>query len=160
MKKKRKNKQIPFDEFYSNGFLELGRMGNIVSLKNNFTEQDILERNTELAQQYDEKKAEIDTLVMDIREHISKCDPLSLLMVAMDRGMVNLFNTVSEIQIEGKQNFELRTVEYIQSILVSQENYSEGFKDNQEELIENVLEKVDELYIKTQIFYIFWQLRR
>ena len=97
MKKKRKNKQIPFDEFYSNGFLELGRMGNIVSLKNNFTEQDILERNTELAQQYDEKKAEIDTLVMDIREHISKCDPLSLLMVAMDRGMVNLFNTVSEI---------------------------------------------------------------
>ena len=117
MKKKRKNKQIPFDEFYSNGFLELGRMGNIVSLKNNFTEQDILERNTELAQQYDEKKAEIDTLVMDIREHISKCDPLSLLMVAMDRGMVNLFNTVSEIQIEGKQNFELRTVEYIQSIL-------------------------------------------
>lgn len=76
MKKKRKNKQIPFDEFYSNGFLELGRMGNIVSLKNNFTEQDILERNTELAQQYDEKKAEIDTLVMDIREHISKCDPL------------------------------------------------------------------------------------
>lgn len=160
MKKKRKNKQIPFDEFYSNGFLELGRMGNIVSLKNNFTEQDILERNTELAQQYDEKKAEIDTLVMDIREHISKCDPLSLLMVAMDRGMVNLFNTVSEIQIEGKQNFELRTVEYIQSILVSQENYSEGFKDNQEELIENVLEKVDELYIKTQIFYIFGQLRR
>ena len=52
---------MPFDEFYSNGFLELGRMGNIVSLKNNFTEQDILERNTELAQQYDEKKAEIDT---------------------------------------------------------------------------------------------------
>lgn len=144
MKKKRKNKQMPFDEFYSNGFLELGRMGNIVSLKNNFTEQDILERNTELAQQYDEKKAEIDTLIMDIREHISKCDPLSLLMVAMDRGMVNLFNTVSEIQIEGKQNFELRTVEYIQSILVSQENYSEGFKDNQEELIESVLEKVDE----------------
>ena len=59
MKKKRKNKQMRFDEFYSNGFFELGRMGNIVSLKNNFTEQDILERNTELAQQYDEKKAEI-----------------------------------------------------------------------------------------------------
>ena len=59
MKKKRKNKQMRFDEFYSNGFFELGRMGNIVSLKNNFTEQDILERNTELAQQYDEKKAEV-----------------------------------------------------------------------------------------------------
>lgn len=44
MKKKRKNKQIPFDEFYSNGFLELGRMGNIVSLKNNFTEQTILDK--------------------------------------------------------------------------------------------------------------------
>lgn len=156
MKKKGKNKRMSFDEFYSNGFLELGRMGNIVSLKNNYTEQDLLERNKELAQQYEEKKAEIDTLVMDIREKISRCDPLSLLMAAMERGMLNILNTVSEIQIEGKHNFELRTVEYIQSILVSQENYFEKFHSNQEELIEKVLEEVDELYMKTQIFYIFW----
>ncbi len=156
MKKKRNSKRMPFDEFYSNGFLELGRIGNVVSLKNNFTEADVLERNKELAQQYDEKKAEIDTLIMDIREHISKCEPLSLLMAATERGMFNMLNTVSEIQIEGKQNFELRTVEYIQSILVSQESYFEEIHSNQEELIEKVLEEVDELYMKTQIFYIFW----
>lgn len=147
---------MPFDEFYSNGFLELGRMGNVVSLKNNFTEQDVLDRNKELAQQYEEKRAEIDSLIMEIREDISKCDPLSLLMAAMDRGMFNMLNTVSEIQIEGEQNFELRTVEYIQSILVSQENYFEKFDSNQEELIEKVLKEVDELYMKTQFFYIFW----
>lgn len=156
MKKKRNSKRMPFDEFYSNGFLELGRIGNVVSLKNNFTEANVLERNKELAQQYDEKKAEIDTLIMDIREHISKCEPLSLLIAATERGMLNMLNTVSEIQIEGKQNFELRTVEYIQSILVSQENYFEEIHSNQEELIEKVLEEVDELYMKTQIFYIFW----
>lgn len=156
MKKKRNSKRMPFDEFYSNGFLELGRIGNVVSLKNNFTEADVLERNKELAQQYDEKKAEIDALIMDIREHISKCEPLSLLMAATERGMFNMLNTVSEIQIEGKQNFELRTVEYIQSILVSQESYFEEIHSNQEELIEKVLEEVDELYMKTQIFYIFW----
>ena len=109
-----------------------------------------------MAQHYDEKKAEIDTLIMDIREHISKCEPLSLLMAATERGMFNMLNTVSEIQIEGKQNFELRTVEYIQSILVSQESYFEEIHSNQEELIEKVLEEVDELYMKTQIFYIFW----
>ena len=156
MKKKRNSKQMPFDEYYSNGFLELGRIGNVVSLKNNFTEADVLKRNKELAQQYDEKKAEIDTLIMDIREHISKCEPLSLLMAATERGMLNMINTVSEIQIEGKQNFELRTIEYIQSILVSQENHSEEFNCGQNEMIESVLEKVDELYLKTQIFYIFW----
>lgn len=156
MKKKRNSKQMPFDEYYSNGLLELGRIGNVVSLKNNFTEADVLERNKELAQQYDEKKAEIDTLIMDIREHISKCEPLSLLMAATERGMFNMINTVSEIQIEGKQNFELRTIEYIQSILVSQENHSEEFNCGQNEMIESVLEKVDELYLKTQIFYIFW----
>ena len=147
---------MSFDEFYSNGFLDLGRIGNVVSLKNNCTPQDILEQNKELAQQYEEKKTEIDTLIMDIREDISKCNPLSLLMVAMDRGMLNMLNTVSEIQIEGKQNFELRTVEYIQSILVSQGNHFEEFNGDQDELIESVLEKVDELYLKTQIFYIFW----
>lgn len=156
MKKKRNSKRMPFDEFYSNGFLELGRIGNVVSLKNNFTEADVLERNKELAQQYDEKKAEIDALIMDIRENISKCEPLSLLMAATERGMFNMLNTVSEIQIEGKQNFELRTVEYIQSILVSQESYFEEIHSNQEELIEKVLEEVDELYMKAQIFYIYW----
>ena len=156
MKKKRNSKRMPFDEFYTNGFFELGRIGNVVSLKNNFTEVDVLEQNKELAQHYDEKKAEIDTLIMDIREHISKCEPLSLLMAATERGMFNMLNTVSEIQIEGKQNFELRTVEYIQSILVSQESYFEEIHSNQEELIEKVLEEVDELYMKTQIFYIFW----
>lgn len=156
MKKKENNKKMLFDEFYSNGFLELGRMENIVSLKNNYTEQDIFEKNKELAQQYEEKKAEIDTLVTAICQDVSKCDPLSLLMTAMDRGMLNMLNTVSEIQIEGKQNFELRTVEYLQSVLVSQENYFEQLDSNQDELIERVLEEVDELYMKTQIFYIFW----
>lgn len=156
MKKKGNNKRMPFDEFYSNGFIELGRMGNVVSLKNNYTEQDILERNKELAKQYEEKKAEIDSLIMEIRENISKCVPLSLLMAAMDRGMFNMINTVSELQIEGEHNFEIRTVEYIQSILVSQENCFEKFQGNQEEIIEKVLMEVDELYMKTQIFYVFW----
>lgn len=154
--KKRTNKQMPFDEFYSNGIFELGRMDNLVSLKNNYTEQDILEQNEKLARQYEGKKAEIDALIMDIRKNISKCNPLSLLMEAMDRGMLNMINTVSEIQIEGKQNFELRAVEYIQSILVSQENFFEKFDNKQDELIERVLEEVDELYMKTQLFYIFW----
>lgn len=154
--KKRTNKQMPFDEFYSNGIFELGRMDNLVSLKNNYTEQDILEQNEKLARQYEGKKAEIDALIMDIRKNISKCNPLSLLMEAMDRGMLNMINTVSEIQIEGKQNFELRAVEYIQSILVSQENFFEKFDNKKDELIERVLEEVDELYMKTQLFYIFW----
>lgn len=154
--KKRKNKQMSFDEFYSNGIFELGRMDNLVSLKNNYTEQDILEQNEKLARQYEGKKAEIDALIMDICKNISKCNPLSLLLEAMDRGMLNMINTVSEIQIEGKQNFELRAVEYIQSILVSQENFSEKFDNQQDELIERVLEEVDELYMKTQLFYIFW----
>ena len=156
MKKRSKNKQMSFDEFYSNGFLELGRSGNVVSLRNNHTSQDVLELNKELAQQYEEKKSEIDTLIMDIRTDISKCNPLTLLMCAMDRGMLNMLNTVSEIQIEGKQNFELRTVEYIQSILVSQQSCFEKFDGEEDELIERVLEEVDELYMKTQLFYIFW----
>lgn len=158
--KKRTNKQMPFDEFYSNGIFELGRMDNLVSLKNNYTEQDILEQNEKLARQYEGKKAEIDALIMDIRKNISKCNPLSLLMEAMDRGMLNMINTVSEIQIEGKQNFELRAVEYIQSILVSQENFFEKFDNKKDELIERVLEEVDELYMKTQLFYIFGRQRQ
>lgn len=156
MKKKRKNKGIPFDEYYSNGVLELGRVGNLVSLKNNFTEEDARQQRIELAKHYDEKKAEIDELIAEIKRDIGMCNPLALLLWATDRGMMNMLNIVSEIQLSGKQSIELRAVEYIQSVLASQENNFKATDDNQIELMDRILEKVDELYMVSQIFYIFW----
>lgn len=51
-----------------------------------------------------------------------------LLMSATDRGMMNLINTVSESQLNAEENFKLRAIEYIQSILVSQESKYKGIR--------------------------------
>lgn len=152
---KKKNKENVFDEYFSNGQFEVGRIGNIVSMKNHLTKEDVEKRNIELAERYDETKAEIENQIAEIARDIKKCDPLSLLLAATDREMMNMINVVSEIQIQGQQNFELRAVEYIQSILVSQkpEIISE---DEQEELIQKVLKEIDKLYMDIIPFYFCW----
>lgn len=151
----KKSKGVPFDEYFSNGLFELGRVGNLVSLKNHLTEEDVNKRNVFMAEQYNVKKAEIDNQIGVILEDINKCDPLSLLLVATDRGMMNMLNVVSEIQINGQQNIELRAIEYIQSILVCQTNECAG-EDEQEKLIQKILAEIDELYMNIQLFYLFW----
>lgn len=155
----KKNKGIPFDEFYSNGYIDLGRIGNLVTMRNHFTEEDIASIQKNLAEQYEEKKTEIDDWITDIRNNISICNPLLLLMSATDRGMMNLINTVSESQLNAEENFKLRATEYIQSILVSQEsNYKEA-DDEQVELIEQILLKVDKLYESIPLFYNYWSAK-
>ena len=148
-------KQSSYDEFYSNGFIELGRIGNLVSMKNNFTESDIEKRDKIMAQQFEEKKLEIDNLIDEIVDMISQCNPLNLLLEAISLAMANMINIVSEIQLDSKQNFELRSVEYIQSILVSKEPSSFG-SDKQDEMISVVLEKINELYGLITVFYLYW----
>lgn len=67
-----------------------------------------------------------------------------------------MMNIVSEIQIQGKHNFELRAVEYIQSILVSQKPEAISNEDEIEELIQKVLEEIDKLYMDIIPFYFCW----
>lgn len=148
-------KKTFYDEYYSNDFLELGRIGNVVSMRNNLSKKDFDNRNQLLAEQYDSKKLEIDNEIKNIVANIRKCDPLSLLLVATDRAMMNMVNTFSEIQIQGQKNFELRAIEYIQSILASTKSEFEE-EDKQEILIEKVLNEISDLYIKIQMFYVFW----
>ena len=149
---RKKNKENLFDEYFSNGQFEVGRIGNIVSRRNHLTKEDIERRNIELTKRYDETKTEIENQIAEIIMDIKNCDSLSLLLVTTDRGMMNV---ASEIQIQDQQNFELRTVEYIQSILASEkpEIISE---DEQEELIQKVLEEIDKLYMDIIPFYFCW----
>ena len=71
-----------FDEFYSNGKVELSRRGNLISMKNKYTIEEIKNRNKMIASHIDEAKCEINVLINNIVEKISKCDPLFLLLSA------------------------------------------------------------------------------
>ncbi len=152
---RKKKKAAIFDEFYSNGLFELGRKDNIVSLKSHLTEEDVKKHKKEMAKQYDTKKREIDNKIAVIAEDIKKCNPLWLLLTATERGMMNLINIVSEIQIAEQKNFQLRAVEYIQSVLACQKVEHVDLKE-QDELINKVLAEIDSLYMDVQMFYMIW----
>ena len=112
--------QKRFDEFYSNGKIELGRSGNIVSVKSKYTDEEIKNRNKMLASHMEEAKDEINELINTIVEKIHRCDPLFLLLSATDVTMFSLIHVVSEIQIDQDSITNMRFIEYIQSVLVAQ----------------------------------------
>ena len=152
---KRKGK-TQYDEYFSDGIVELGRIGNVVTLKNNMSEEQADMHREKLADDYDEKKMEIDNLIAEIRKNISLCNPLRLLQFAADKGMSTIINVVSEFEIGDEINI-LRSVEFIQSILVSQESqYACSEDEDQTELMEKIIRQIDELYTKIQAFYTYW----
>lgn len=149
--------QKQFDEFYSNGKIELGRIGNFISMKNKYTAEEIKVRNKLIASHADEAKKEINELVKIIVAKISKCDPLFLLLSATDVAMSSLVNVTSEIQIDQESIASIRLIEYIQSVLIAQK-YDEFLvdEDKQSETVMEIFKDVENLYIKCQFFYLIW----
>ena len=155
---KRKGK-TQYDEYFSDGIVELGRIGNVVTLKNNISEEQADMHREKLTDDYDEKKMEIDNLIAEIRKNISLCNPLRLLQFAADKGMSTIINVVSEFEIGDEINI-LRSVEFIQSILVSQESqYACSEDEDQTELMEKIIRQIDELYTKIQAFILIGELK-
>lgn len=145
------------DDYFSNGKIELSRYGKLVSLRNHLSSDDIKKKNEYLISKYDEAKAEIDELVTKIREEIAVCNPLMLLMCATDVSMSQLIHVVSESELNQDETDGLRFVEYIQSILVSQEPGSTiNDEEEQTKIMFAILADIEELYNKCRIFYILW----
>lgn len=149
--------QKRFDEFYSNGKIELGRSGNFVSVKNKYTAEEIKNRNKIIASHIEEAKDEINELVNAIVEKIHRCDPLFLLLSATDVAMSSLIHVVSEIQIDQDSITNMRLIEYIQSILVAQP-YDEFSidEDTQSEMVMEIFADIENLFMKCQFFNLIW----
>lgn len=149
-----------YDEYYTNGKIELARIGKNVSLKNHLTKDEIKQRNHEIASRYEESASDISNLVAGIREKIKRCDPLLLLVTANDLGMFQMVNVLSEVQLENNDAGNLRLVEYIQSVLVSTKLDDNRYdKETQDKIIMEILNDIDELYTKCQYFYLIWAAR-
>ena len=51
--------KVLYDEYYTNGKIDLARTGKNVSLKNHFTKDEIKQRNHEIASHYEESVSDI-----------------------------------------------------------------------------------------------------
>lgn len=146
-----------FDDFYSNGKLDIGRKDNIISVKNHYTPEEIKERNKMLASHMDEVKRDINGLIKKIVEKSKQCDPVFLLMTATDVTMSSLYNVVSESQMRKETIGTLGLIEYVQSILVAH-SYDSSLinEDKQVEISMEIFKDYEDLVFKCHHFYLVW----
>ncbi len=154
-----KGKMISPDEHYNNGSFEVSRFGKLVLLKNNMTQEEHEQFMDSLANNYEEIKSNINNKIQTIRDEISNCDPLRIMNFAASMSFTSMVNHLSECQYTPEQNFAIRAVEYIQSILVSSKNNykidSNNEQDNSEKYFQ-ILNFIIELYIDISGFYEYW----
>ena len=114
--------RIKADEYYNNNFFEMARIGNSLYFKNNMSKKQHRELMVQLKENYPEIKEKIDSLVMDIREKVIHCNPLSLLSYCSDVFIMSNINVTSEFNNTLEEVNASRMTEYIQSVLVSSPN--------------------------------------
>lgn len=153
--KKRKNYITP-DDYYSNGFFELARFGRNISMRNTMTPEEHKEFLALTANKYDGAEKEIDKIVSIIRQKVSACDPLELMNFATSMRMFAMLNKTSESQYSVAEDMALKSVEYIQSVLISTEcNYVDNGVD-QNSIYHEILFYTEELYKKVMEFVLIW----
>lgn len=153
-------KKIKPDEYFSNGLIEVARFGNTVATHNNMTEEQYKQRILWLADHYTEEKEKIDAIIENIKEKLTKVDPLTLFnfLTSMNSMMLMSSELTTESEIPADTCFQLRSVEYVQSLLVSMEHdkANEIDKDKQEVVYHEIANLCLELYSKLPLFYMYW----
>ncbi len=153
-------KKIKPDEYFSNGLIEAARFGNTVITQNNMTEDLHKEWISELADHYTEEKEKIDAIIEKIKEKLAKVDPLTLFnfLTSMNSMMLMSPELTTESEIPADTSFQLRSVEYVQSLLVSMEHdkANEIDEDKQEAVYHEIADHCLELYSKLPVFYMYW----
>ena len=153
-------KKIKPDEYFSNGPFEVARFGNTVVTHNNMTEEQHKEWISRLASHYIEEKEKIDTIIEKIKEMLAMVDPLRLFnfLTSMNMMMLMSSDLITESEIPADTCFQLRSVEYVQSLFVSMEHdkTNEIDEDKQEAVYHAIANHCLELYSKIPLFYTYW----
>ena len=156
-------KKIKPDEYFSNGLIEAARFGNTVVTHNNMTEDQHKEWISGLAGHYTEEKEKIDAIIEIIKEKLAKVDPLTLFnfLTSMNSMMLMSPELTTESEIPADISFQLRSVEYVQSLLVSMEHdkANEIEEDKQEAVYHEIANHCLELYSKMPLFYMYLEQR-
>ena len=153
-------KKVKPDEYFSNELIEAARFGNTVVTHNNMTEEQHKEWISGLASHYIEEKEKIDTIIEIIQEKLAKVDPLKLFNFLTSMNMMLLMSSdlTTESEISADTSFQLRSVEYVQSLFVSMEHdkTNEIDEDKQEAIYHEIANHCLELYSKMPLFYTYW----
>ena len=135
------------DDYFNNGTMEMARFGNKIEAKNLLDEAQHKKMLSCFAEKYDDIKGEIDNLIKEIRELVVGVDPIQLLNFLGTMNYLAMLNKISESEYSLEENMQLRSIEYIQSVMVSNEanpiDYSE---EDADKIYHKILDLVKLLY--------------
>ena len=156
--RKAKTKNMQPDSYYNDGIFELARFGCNTLIKNNSTPEQRAEHMKYLSTEYHVKYKAISQKIHTIKEDVIRCDPYSLLMYIRNMALSTHMNVFSEFDHSSEANAIIHAQEYIQSIIVSEENKHEPSlpDDTQEKLHIKIIQDFNELYKELLLFYHFW----
>ena len=116
----------------------------------------------EVRRAYEDLKHEIEELVRNIRLNVSKTKPEHIMNFLTTMNFIMMLDKPTESALSAEQNYQLRSVEYVQSVLASTKNmYDEkDSQEDQEKLYWIILDQVVELYRKMPIFLLYWGMKQ
>ena len=112
-------KKVKPDAYYNDGFFEVARYGDVVSAINNMTKSQHDELVEKLVNSYFDSVKEINSIVSTIRSLIQGTEPSNLLNYVFTMNLMCSLNKESEADYSSDLNAQLRSLEYIQSVIVS-----------------------------------------
>lgn len=147
------------DEYFNNGMIEMSRFGDTLEVINHNTDELQKQVNEVLARRYDEEVSQINKLVDDIRARIKKADPYNLINYVVTMNQLVEINKITERDYSDDETFQLRSLEYVQSVLVSTPaRLMDTKKEEVQEdvLFGEILKLTTELYKRISMFIISW----
>lgn len=150
-------KEKYIDESFKLGPLEVSRSGKLVSMKNVGSEEEYNEFIKVMGSEYKDTSLEIDSLVNEIKDMVSTCNPLGLLKYAYNKFITSIGGISSEAQLTTESVYVGRGIEYIQSVLVSSSNkhIKNEDKSNNLKKFELITLKIVDLYRLIQNYYMY-----
>ncbi|SCX06989.1 SEC-C motif-containing protein [Lachnospiraceae bacterium YSD2013] len=99
---------------------------------------------------------EIKSRVYDIREHVTAVDPIKLLCFLTNCNYMAIVGKTSESQNSPEEDMQLRSVEYVQSVLISSESKYQKNPVSDDQSYADILEEVKELYMSMFQYFLSW----
>lgn len=144
------------DERYGDGLVELMRFRNVIS------SEDRKRLMADWASEYDTKKEAVDRIISTIRERVSHCDPVQLLVYSECASLQASIGKTSELDYSIDDIRTGEATEYLQSVLVSSENRcldtNERSSDHSQEF-GVILQDIHDMYSLVNQFYRCWGAR-
>ena len=116
---RKQKKQVPPDDYFKFGPVELARFGKFVLLRNNMSDEQFEQMRDVQAERFPKVCREIDEKVSNIADIVRRLPPDELLKRAYWEMAAHHMNIDSEIKIDQEAALSLRMVDYIQSIIAS-----------------------------------------